>query len=115
MSKLNRLKSLKSRLHNVQNIKNNTQRRARTRTLIQMGGILNMVGLPQLCGINEGDDLQLDLENQDKAATLLGMLARLNESLFNTQNIEIDNDMLDDFKQCGIRMLKDYVVQKNRV
>ena len=62
---------LKSRLDSVQFNQNNTQRRARTRTLIQMGGLLNMVGLPQLCGIAEGDDLQLDLDNQDKAATLL--------------------------------------------
>lgn len=113
--KINRLQARRAALTHKIAHENRSKRKARTRTLIQLGGLLNMVGLPQLCGITEGDDLQLDLENQDKAATLLGMLAHLNESSFNTQNIELDSAMQNEFKQRGIKMLKDYVVQKNRI
>ncbi len=111
MSKVNRLKALKSRLDSVQFNQNNTQRRARTRTLIQMGGLLNMVGLPQLCGIAEGDDLQLDLDNQDKAATLLGILSHLSESFYQPKNTMNE---LEKFKLIGVKILKDNVIQKTR-
>ncbi len=84
MTSLNRLQSLKAQLNKKQKTYDNTDRRARTRTLIQMGGLLNMIGIPQLCGIEDGDDLQQDLQNQDKAATLLGMLVHLNETLSTT-------------------------------
>jgi hypothetical protein len=71
-----------------------------------MGGLLNMIGIPQLCGIEDGDDLQQDLENQDKAATLLGMLVHLNETLATT-TVTLDTNSLEGFKQRGIRLLKD--------
>ena len=77
--KINRLQSQKAVLQN--RLDRNINRKARTRTLIQMGGLLNMISLPAICGINEGDDLQLDLEHSDKAAMLLGMLAHLEDSL----------------------------------
>jgi hypothetical protein len=79
-----------------------------------MGGLLNMIGIPQLCGIEEGDDLQRDLENQDKAATLLGMLVHLNETLANTP-LTLDVSSLEGFKQRGIRLLKDHEAQKARI
>ena len=115
MTNLNRLKALKSKFDSAHNNFTNTQRKARTRTLIQIGGLLNMVGLPQLCGINEGDDLQLDLENQDKAATLLGMLAHVNENLLKSPHpLETNSSILEEFKQCGIRMMKDHEAKKSR-
>lgn len=115
MTNLNRLKALKSRFNSAQNNFTNIQRKARTRTLIQIGGLLNLVGLPRLCGINEGDDLQFDLENQDKAATLLGMLAHVNEKLLDsTHSLETNNGILEDFKQRGIRMMKDHEAKKLR-
>ena len=40
-----------------------------------------MIGLSELCGIHEGDDLQPDSEAMDKAAILLGMLVALKEEL----------------------------------
>ena len=113
MTKLNRLQSLKTQLSTRQKTFSNTDRRARTRTLIQMGGLLNMIGLPQLCGISDGDDLQQDLENQDKAATLLGMLVHLNEKLSLT-TLALDSTELDGFKQRGIRLLKDHEAKKAR-
>ena len=94
MTSLNRLQSLKAQLNKKQKTYDNTDRRARTRTLIQMGGLLNMIGIPQLCGIEDGDDLQQDLQNQDKAATLLGMLVHLNETL-STTVVTLDSNSLD--------------------
>ena len=113
MTKLNRLQSLKAQLTKKQDGFANSDRRARTRTLIQMGGLLNMIGIPQLCGISDGDDLQQDLENQDKAATLLGMLVHLNEKLSVT-TLALDSSELEGFKQRGIRLMKDHEIKKIR-
>jgi hypothetical protein len=113
MTDLNRLHSLKAQLNNRQKKAGNTDRKARTRTLIQMGGMLNMLGLPQLCGINDGEDLQQDLESKDKAATLLGLLVHLNETLA-VAPLVLDPCALEQFKQRGIRMMKDHETQKLR-
>ena len=72
-----------------------------------------MIGLPQLCGISYGDVLQQDLENQDKAATLLGMLIHLNETL-SVNTLAVDMQSLEQFKQRGIRVMKDHETRKMR-
>ena len=116
MTKLNRLQARKAQLDNQQRVVDNTDRRARTRTLIQMGGLLNMIGLPQLCGIADGDDLQKDSLNHDKAAILLGMLVHLNEKLLEQPRLfEADTGILEGFKQRGIRMLKEHEIKKARI
>jgi hypothetical protein len=48
-------------------------RKARTRTLIQLGSLVSLSGLTSLLHIQEGEDLQYDLEARDKAAMLLGV------------------------------------------
>lgn len=113
MTTLNRLQSLKSKLSNRQKTSGTIDRRARTRTLIQIGGLLNMIGLPQLCGISDGEDLQQDLEGKDKAATLLGMLVHLNETLA-VAPLALDTHALEDFKQRGVRLMKDHETKKLR-
>ena len=117
MNKLNRLQSLKSQLTTHQKNSDHTagiiDRRARVRLLIQMGGLLNMIGLPQLCGIGDGDNLQQDLEGKDKAATLLGMLVHLNETLSVTP-LALDPNALEDFKQRGVRLMKNHETKKLR-
>ena len=85
-------------------------RKAKTRQLIQIGGLVNMINLPSICGINEGDDLQLNLENSDKAAVLLGMLAHLEDSLPPT----LSDQVISQFKQIGIRVIKKHTAQKMR-
>ncbi len=116
MTKLNRLQARKAQLENQQKTFNTMDRRSRTRTLIQMGGLLNMIGLPQLCGIHEGDDLQKDPLNHDKAAILLGMLVHLNEKLLEQPHLfETNTGILDGFKQRGIRMLKEHEIKKARI
>jgi conjugative transfer protein TraD len=54
-------------------------RRARTRTLIQLGGLLEKSGLLNDFGIELGADLQKDLEMQKPVATLFWGLIELKE------------------------------------
>ena len=100
--KLNRLRSQKAVLEHRLKKSAQTERRARTRTLIQMGALLNLTDFPILCGIEEGDDLQLDLTNMDKAATLLGILITLQDQLYP----HLSPDALEAFKKIGIRKMK---------
>jgi hypothetical protein len=77
-----------------------TNRNSRTRTLIQLGGLLDLTPLLSICGIELGDDLQLD--HQDKAATLLGILATSINELPEDINVED----LELFKSIGLKLLK---------
>lgn len=52
----------------------NQQRAARTRTLLQLGGLLVKSGITEKLGIKIGADLQKDELQKKKAYTLLGML-----------------------------------------
>ncbi|MDR1235608.1 MAG: conjugal transfer protein TraD [Holosporaceae bacterium] len=71
--KLNRLYSQKAALeHKLKRSESNFRKR-RTRTLIQMGGLLELTPFPAVCDINIGDDLQID--KPDNAAVLLGILS----------------------------------------
>ena len=73
-SKLTRLETYQQGLLNEQTHVSRTKRKARTRTLIQLGGLIKLIGLSDYCGIVEGMDLQLNLEQQERAAQLLGIL-----------------------------------------
>ena len=108
--KINRLQSQKSTLENRLKTNSKSFRKARTRTMIQLGGLLNMLSLPSICGINQGDDLQTDFEASDKAAVLLGMLVHLEDSLPPT----ISDQAINRFKQKGIRVIKNHATQKTR-
>ena len=52
-------------------------RNARTRTLIQLGGLLEKVGLVEAFAINLGSDLQKDSDMQEPMAALTGALLEL--------------------------------------
>lgn len=105
---LNRLLSQKAYLQHKLKIKNNAERKSRTRTLIQLGGILSLTPLLDICDIHLGDDLQLSY--QDKADILLGipssLLDKLPDSLSNTD--------LDNFKHLG-NSLRSYHAKKNPI
>jgi len=79
--------------------RNISERKARTRTLIQCGGLLSLSGLVDLCGIIEGEDLQQDIEAYEKAATLLGILCDAREKIAN-------EDQLQKFRKFGKTILK---------
>lgn len=54
-------------------------RRARTRSLIQLGGLVEKAGLLETFGITSGTDLQKDPETQKPIAALYKGLLVLNE------------------------------------
>lgn len=82
-------------------------RRARTRTLIQLGGIVSLSGISSLLDINEGDDLQSDYDSKDKSAILLGALSELVIALESTP------DRREKWLQKGINILKTREYQKH--
>jgi len=57
------------------------QRKADTRTKIQLGGLLIKSGLTSKFEIHIGSDLQLDPDAQEKATLLLGALLEMNQNL----------------------------------
>jgi hypothetical protein len=90
---LNRLHSQKAALESKLKCLDKSERKARTRTLIQLGGLINITPLLSLCDINLGDDLQL--HHPDKADILLGLLASYcdNISSFSEEDIEYFRDI----------------------
>ncbi|MDR3180023.1 MAG: conjugal transfer protein TraD [Holosporaceae bacterium] len=98
--KLNRLRAQKAALSFRVKHQQNSERKARTRTLIQMGGLLEITPLPSICNINLGDDLQLD--HPEKSATLLGLLLHISDQISETT---LTND-LEKFRKIGVNYLK---------
>lgn len=93
--KLNRLLAQKAALQHKLKLKSISDRRARNRTLIQVGGLLSLTPILDICNINPGDDLQIN--HQDKADILLGILSVVFEDLSNN----FDSSDLDNFKNIG--------------
>ena len=99
---LNRLRTHKAALNNQIKQSDPKKRKARTRTLIQIGGLVTLTDLPTLCGIREGDDLQYDMHALDNAATLLGMLLTAQDHL----STILSDATYASFKRRGLRQLK---------
>ncbi|MDR2723976.1 MAG: conjugal transfer protein TraD [Holosporaceae bacterium] len=97
---LNRLLAEKAVISFREKHRQNNERKARTRTLIQMGGLLEITPLPSICDINLGDDLQID--HPDKAATLLGLLLHISEQI---PEMAPPNDF-EKFHKIGVNYLK---------
>lgn len=60
---------------------NKIQRISRTRTLIQLGGLVAKSGLCETLQIKMGDDMQANKTNLDKASTLLGAMVLINNMI----------------------------------
>lgn len=107
--KLKDLEIKKNRVNaqlNIQNKKTlateNIARKKRTRTLIQMGSLIKLSGLMEICEIEGGEDLQSNPENSDKSAILLGIFMTCVENI----NDHFDESTIQGFKEKGIRKLK---------
>lgn len=100
--KINDLERTKNVIQNQQFTLSQSDRKKRTRTLIQAGALLNMIGFFDLADIQEGDDLEMDMEHKDKAAILIGML----ESFKTSIPPILSDEEKDKFKNIGIRVLK---------
>ena len=81
--------------------KNDNVRVSRTRTLIQLGGLLLKSGVLEHFKIALGEDLQLHKESRDKASTLLGGLMLLKEQLSDK-----DENFFDELFLIGDAQLK---------
>lgn len=57
------------------------QRKARTRTLIQLGGLVEKSGILDDLNLTPGDDLQKDPDCHESAAILMGALCELRQNL----------------------------------
>ena len=78
------------------------ERKLRTRSLIQAGGLLSLSGLLEQCEIFEGEDLQSDPEGYEKGATLLGILIDASEKLLQNN----DTQQMQRFKKIGESKMK---------
>ena len=78
------------------------QRSARTRTLIQLGGLVDKVGLTKVFDIALGCDLQLDTDEKGKAAMLLGFL---HKALTELGNKTVHTDQRQELKKIGLKVL----------
>ncbi len=96
---LNRLKAKRAALEHQLTVHTKRERMQRTRTLIQLGGLLSVVKLTERFDIYLGDDLQIDLNAHDNAMTLLGLLVSVMDQLPET----VDKDAL---KNKGISFIK---------
>ncbi len=85
-----------------QKAQDNSIRKARTRTLIQLGGLIERVGLTKLFNIELGEDLQLDLAATRKAAVLVGALHEL-QRLLVTNNFDAK---VEEWRKIGFQLLE---------
>lgn len=104
---MNKLLSSQSRIHTTIKNQSLNDRRARTRTLIAIGGLVKLSGLFHICQIEEGDDLQFDINSRDKAATLLGMLL---DTAYNIPDPP-DAGQMESWREAGTRLLKQRAAQ----
>lgn len=100
--KINRNTSSFAKVSHLMQKQNTQERKLRTRTLIQAGGLLSLSGLLELCDISEGEDLQSDPEGYEKGTALLGILAEAGE-VFMRNN---DDHVIERYRAVGVRMLK---------
>ena len=66
------------------------QRRARTRSLIQLGGLLELAGTLDVFGIPLGVDLQKDVSVKNNVAALFKGLMELNEMARSSDVVDLD-------------------------
>ncbi len=97
---LNRKTSQVSALNYKMAKADSIDRKARTRTLIQLGSLVSLSGLTSLLHIQEGEDLQYDMEAKAKAAMLLGALSEITD----TDSHSLSQQ--EKWKEKGIRLLK---------
>lgn len=101
-AKINRLKSQRASLMSRQESDSKRHRMQRTRTLIQLGGMLTATKIPERFNISSGDELQTEIENQDKAAMLMGLLLTVFDQLPNT----FSDAELTALKNKGIKFMR---------
>jgi hypothetical protein len=106
---------LQQKIHKAERIKqmkqgsmqtsSTSQRRARTRSLIQLGGLLELAGTLDVFGIPLGVDLQKDVSVKNNIAALFKGLLELNEMVESSETVDLNLwalQGLDAFKAKGV-------------
>lgn len=87
-----------------------SNRRAETRTKIQLGGLLLKSGLVDQLEIAQGSDLQQDVDARENATLLLGALIDLSQSL------RADPSLKDNWAILGrSAMIENFLTEKDFV
>lgn len=84
----------------VTDLSSNSFRKSRTRTLIQLGGLIEKAGLLDDFGIDLGADLQKDEDMKNPVSALFGSLLEVKE-LIKQEPASIDLWVLKGHKQLG--------------
>jgi hypothetical protein len=108
-AKLNRLKSQKAALETKQKVQTKRERMQRTRTLIQVGGLVSLSGLLERFGIALGDDLQLDIDAKEQSKVIMGVLMSVMEQLPR----HLSENELQRLSKKGERALTTRAIQKD--
>ena len=106
MVQINRLQSNRAILLTKSLKENNSDRRSRTRTLIQLGGLVKLSGLLDYCQISLGVDLQIDSSTTNSSALLLGILAEAFSKL------PTSTEGKERLRNLGIRVMKQNEARK---
>lgn len=101
-AKLNRLKAKRSALETKMKNQTKSERVSRTRTLIQMGGLIHLTEIPSYFDIELGDDLQTNQYKKDSALMLLGLLLTVAEQM----PPSLSNERQTELKHKGILFMK---------
>ena len=89
----------------------NLSRKARTRTLIQLGGLVEKSQLTHFLKISLGIDLEKDDSAKEKTCVILGILLDAHEKLHNDKN----NDLYQEFHVKGLLNMKHDRVRNKQV
>ena len=90
MSKdINRLYNELNRQTRKSKYVNDANRKSRTRTLIQLGGLLDKAGITDKFSIMLGEDLQSDIPQMDKTAVLFGFLIEATATLNDSKEVRL--------------------------
>ena len=96
----------KRKLHRI----DTADRKAETRTKVQLGGLILKSGLASFLEIEPGDDLQLDLLSREKATTLLGVLLYMTDQL----NNDVDGSIKQECDHLGMKaMMQQFLRSKD--
>ncbi|WP_075261624.1 conjugal transfer protein TraD [Candidatus Odyssella acanthamoebae] len=96
-------------MNNRSGLAANGFRKARTRTLIQLGGLIEKAGLLDAIGLIPGSDLQKDPLKQPLALSLLGALLEIKQDLQTDQvSLEMWKLKAQEFLNEGNKILGDF-------
>jgi hypothetical protein len=97
---VNRLYSALQQQNILSKVATKSTRKARTRTLIQLGGLLDKAGMAEKFNIILGEDLQSNVVQMDKAAVIFGFLMEAINTIDDTVQTRVK------WKNIGIKSIK---------